>query len=732
MQQPTAKYSYEFDGFRLDVSEKNLSRDAAVIPLTPKVFDTLQIFVENAGRLLEKEFLMQEIWRGSFVEENSLASNIKTLRKVLGDSASEPRFIETVPRRGYRFIAEVKKISPETEVEPPPKPHLSSNEKNFAPPKTPTYPYFSIAAVSLLFIGVLTLAGWLTGAHGGKAAGSKEAVILSAPFALEKISASGKVYNAVITPDGKSAIYTNVVGDKQSVWLRQIDSGSNLEIIPQSDAVYFGLAISPDGNFLYFARRDKNVERQADIYRVSIFGGVPQKIISETQGWMSVSPDGAKISFVRCFHLRDENCSLWIADAADGQHEQKIASRPPPVRISDNRFAPDGRRIAFAAGQSRNAANDFGLFEVNLETNAERELTGKKFFNIKYLAWLPDADALLLTASKISAGNFRVWKTDVATGVAEPLSADAESYDVLSLDRNAAELVSTQVKEDFRLTLYQTENPSSPRVLTNADGIAIAPDGKIIFSSPMSGNREIWSINSDGGNQRQLTGSAADDSHPVVSADNSIFFASNRTGTVQIWRMDIDGGNPTQITKKEGGFPLTVSADGKWLYYNHGIARTLWRVPAAGGAEELVFGEAKIRFAVSPDGSQAAFPEKQDERIVVKIISLVGGNAGQTIKILPSNLSNAQIISLVWLADGKSLAYISADDDAEKNILWRQPLDGSTRTVLAVPPRKVIELTGEQVSESQGFAFAPDGKTFAVAQGSWRHDAVLIKGLKNF
>src|SRR6266702_4337227 len=99
---------YEFGTFRLDPVAKVLFCEGKPVSLTPKVFDTLQIFVEHAGRLLEKDELMQRIWQDRFVEESNLTFNIKMLRRALNDDAHEPRFIETVPRRGYRFIAEVK------------------------------------------------------------------------------------------------------------------------------------------------------------------------------------------------------------------------------------------------------------------------------------------------------------------------------------------------------------------------------------------------------------------------------------------------------------------------------------------------------------------------------------------------------------------------------------------------------------------------------------------------
>src|ERR1700740_288194 len=101
-------HSYEFGNFRLDPGEKKLSLDGKPVSLTPKVFETLQFFVEHPGHLLAKDQLIQELWQDRFVEESNLTFNIKMLRRVLKDDARQPRFIETVPRRGYRFIAEVK------------------------------------------------------------------------------------------------------------------------------------------------------------------------------------------------------------------------------------------------------------------------------------------------------------------------------------------------------------------------------------------------------------------------------------------------------------------------------------------------------------------------------------------------------------------------------------------------------------------------------------------------
>ncbi len=401
----------------------------------------------------------------------------------------------------------------------------------------------------------------------------------------------------------------------------------------------------------------------------------------------------------------------------DGKNERKLVSRSRPIRIGDNEISPDGKTIIFAVGQSQNQANEFGLSEVNIESGAERELTTEKFFNIRNLAWLPDKSSLLITASKIPNKHYRIWQVSTATGNIQPLTKDSESYSALSLDKEANVLISTQVKQDFRLFALNRENLSNPQKLADASSVTFAPKGKIIFSSLMSGNDEIWSIQPDGSGQRQLTNDAADDRTPVVSsAGNLIFFTSNRTGKVQIWRMNADGSNQTQITDKEGGYPLFVSLEGRLLYYHHALDKTLWRVSTAGGEEQLVLDKRTHYFAFSPDGLQVAFLENQGEDKIIEVISLFDRQIVKTFKIAAQKPAQSEI---AWMPDGKGIVYISVET-VENYVLRLQPGDGGT-------PQKIADLGNERINS---FAVAPDGKSFAIVQGGWRHDAVLLKGLK--
>jgi len=567
------------------------------------------------------------------------------------------------------------------------------------------------AAILIVGLGMVT---WLV-------KGNREtafAPIIAAPFSSEKLSTDGKVQHAVVSPDGKFVVYNHgIIGEKQSVWQRSLETGHNTEIIPSSDDIYFGFALSPEDNTLFFARRPRGHDGPADIYRVPAPGGIPKRIVS-AEGWIDISPDGRQIAFVRCVYRSDDFCSLWIADARDGQNERKLVTRPSPYRIRDVAFSPDGSSIAFGSGQSENAGNDFGVFVVPTAGGVERELTAEKFFNVTSLGWLPDQQSLLITASRIPNRNFRIWHLDAETGGADPVTKDSESYSALSLDARAAILVATSVKTDFHARILDLETAAERLYVPGASIITFAPDGKVLYGSEMSGNLELWSIEADGSRRRQLTDFPGDDVDPVSAPDSkTIYFASNRSGSVHIWRMNEDGSNPTRLTNQAGGFPLFVSPGGEWVYFHHGTDRTLWRVPTAGGQEELVLDKRKSCFALSPDGAHLAFGENVDGQNSAVITSL-NGETVETVKLADQKGS---LIQIAWLRDGNGIAYILAADDFRKNTLWIQKFDWDAG------PRTIAQF--DQQISTRGFALSPDGKSFAVSKGGWSHDMVLLKGL---
>ena len=680
------------------------------------MLEMLRVLVNSRGQVVDKGTLLKEVWPDSFVEEGNISFNIRQLRKLLGDDAQSPTYIETIPRRGYRFIAQVEEV-----LEKPEPTAVNGSESlrrrfaatEHAPVKSSLHPF---APIFILF--VVLIAGGIVYLVLTRANGSLP--LLSKPFETEKLSGSGTVYGAAISPDGKTVVYSTRTGDKQSLWLRQLDSANNVALIPPSTESYYDFTFSSDGSSIYFSRSSSDLERP-NIYRIPILGGIPDKVVSSTEGSFSVSPNGSTISFVRCPRLPEEWCSLWIADSKDGRNEMKVVSRLDPNRIGDNEFSPDGRKIAFATGQSRNGANDFQLMEYDLDTKTEQPVTGERFFNIKNLAWLPDNSGLLLTASRIPNQQFRIWHISIATGKAEPLTKDSEVYSIVSLDREGKSLVSTQIKEDFGIYLFDIGDTSAKRLLANGTLGTFAPDGRFYFASSMSGNDEVWGTNVDGTGQRQLTNDPGGDGAPIGAPDGrTIFFSSNRSGQAQVWRMNTDGSNQTEVATKDGGTPVAVSPDGRSIFFFHPLNGSLWSLSLENGDERLVLDRPLSRYAVSPDGSMIAVRVAANDGVELQIVSAANG---QTVHRFQLSKDRPRLTGFAWMPDSRSLMYLVTGPAYDSGIVFRQSLDGTA-------PQQIADLKNEDLSEIATIAVAPDGKHFTVVLGDWKHDAVRIKGLK--
>lgn len=694
--------SFQFGDHILDLEEKVLFCNGKPVSITPKAFFLLQTLIEKRGHLIEKQELMAAVWADSFVEQGNLSFTVNLLRKVLGDSSKNPRFIETVPRRGYRFIADVTEKYKENDTNA-----QLGNTAIQAHTARRSRSSLGRSVFLVLVLGLLLGASWY--AVGTYSRAQASASILSTPFESEPFSTSGNVARAVISPDGKHVAYSSETGGKQNVWLRNLETSENVQIIPPSDDHYLGFAFSNKGSDLFFVRKGADDSAPTAIYRVGKFGGIPTKIIDKAEGWISISPDDQSISFVRCEYSDENYCTLSIA-GVDGKNERTLASRARPIRISAQDFSPDGKSIAFAAGHSTNGGSDFQILRINLADGSESEITPKKYFNVKSLKWLPSGDELLLTAMETLSGKVNIWRVDAVSKEAVPLTKDSVNYGAISIDAAASKMISTQLSNSFRLV--RTIDGQS-NVLTAARYTAFAPDGRIVY---VADDNNIWTTNSDGTQQRQLTSDPATEVYPQVSPDNRfIFFTSNRSGSNQVWRINADGSDQKQLTTKEGGYPCGVSPDGHWLFFRSGPRSTLWKVSTEGGEAIEISDRKMMEPAISPDGTRAAYFIYNNKKWTIGVTDLADGK--QT-AVFDYADGKSAAIKIAWSRDNRTLLYVSHVET--ENSLWQLSLESGKTQFVA-------DLGGDLIED---FSLAPDGNGFAFTRGKWLHDVVLIKGLK--
>ncbi|MEK7724515.1 MAG: winged helix-turn-helix domain-containing protein [Acidobacteriota bacterium] len=694
---------YEFSDFRVDVKNNLLKHHGKAVSITPKVFETLVLLLENAGNLVEKDEMMSKIWNDRFVEESNLTFNIKMLRKALKDDAANPIFIETVPRKGYRFIAKLRDSNVIKHSSKLPDEILET-------PKNTKQKYLVAGALALILIGLVTAYAIFR-----RNADSNQ-TILTKEFSSIKLTDTGKSFHPTISPDGKFIAYISESNKKQSLWLRQLSNGQNTQILSANTDMYYGLAFSPDGENLYFA--SKPLDGVISIYRIAMLGGVPTKIVERSEGGISISPDGKKICFVRYDKGNSKQNKLMMVDA-DGKNERLIKQSDSGQVFHTHTFAPDGKRITISYGHSDNASKEISLTEIYVESGEQKEFIKEKFFSIRNLVWLPNQNSLLMTASESLGDVSRIWEIDARTRKIKPISHDSTSYSKISIPKNADSIVTETITADFRLFTGETANPSNIEYLTQArDGFAFAPDGKIVYASDASGNEDIWIMDADGTNQKQLTGEVSIDAYPIVSPDNLfIYFSSNRNGKYEIWRMNIDGSNQTKISQNASGVPRFVTPDGKWVYFENSLTQIVWKAASDGSDEQPLFSDKLGYFhAFSPDGMQMAFLKKDKEtsKFMLSVISLENKQIIKTYQ-LPNNKTP---YFLNWTADGKFLNYLMMSDN--EGIVWIQDVTKES-------PTELSKLGNESVLDCRLNA---NISKFGFIRGNWKHDVVLLKSLQ--
>jgi Tol biopolymer transport system component/DNA-binding winged helix-turn-helix (wHTH) protein len=777
------KHFYRFGSFILDTDQRVLFREDKPVPLTPKVFDTLLILVEKKGRIVEKDELMNRLWPDTFVEETNLTFNIKQLRKLLGDDARQPVYVETVSRRGYRFIANVEELLTDDDVgqmtrrfessarqsaaEPEPAARAEAPDQVVAAPIPASASGEAVSAASAESRPAITSTNSLTpprpssrgttapltsvsattAAEQEGGGIKKREIILFAGFLilllavavlfyvlnrsatspvvtghfhrvkLRDLTNLGKASAAAVSPDGKFISYVVTENGKYSLWTKAIATGSAVEIIPPNETGIFTTTFSPDGEYVYYLVRYKDF--RTVLHRIPVLGGKSSQIKADVGNDVSsFSPDGRQFTYTRLSPDLTES-QLHVA-ATEGDERRVIATRPSSEAFMDGpSWSPDGNLIAIGSAGS--------VFLVSVATGEIKPITQRQWDYVGRVVWFKDGSGLALTGRAKGEDKAQIWHVSYPSGETRRITNDLLDYDLtsISVTSNNRSMVTVQQQATSSIWVVPDLDASRARQLiarANSEdgvtGLAWTPDGRIIYTSRVSGHINLWGTDREGSNTLQVTNSIASDSLPCVSADGRyVVFASNRSGRRELWRADIDGSNEKQLTTSGRVSTPTFSSDGRWVIYakaEDSVSREtdLWRISIDGGSPTKL---TNVKFAgyptVSPDDKLIAFYkfDTQDRKTKAVIVPLEGGAPVKTLEYTFDPMP-----WLRWSADGRSLIYNVTNQGATN--LWRLPIDGSA-------PQQITDFKSEQIWY---FDFSRDGKQLAVARGSTTTDVVLI------
>ncbi len=732
---------YEFGPFSLDLVERELLREGAALILPAKVFDLLKLLVEQNGQTLEKDKLLTELWPDTFVEENSLTQLVFQLRKTLGESASKQQYIETVPRRGYRFVADVRRVQRsagdlivtsrsgttiviEEEEEESNGALAETQPAQVELPQTlPTPRKLSFkqlaAAVSLLLIPLIGLAAYR---------------VLTKPVppfqkkTLRKLATAGQALRPALSPDGQLVAYALDEAGQQSVWLGQTATTHRVQLVPPAETTVQGLCFSPDGQFVYFNALAKG-QQFAAVYAVSILGGAARKAFDDVDSPVSFAPDGKQLAFIRNDPVKGES-ALFIANV-DGTNERRLAVRQAPDNFSTGgpAWSPDGQVIACSISSGKPGESFMQVAAVNVADGKVQPLGTQTWYAAMQAAWLRDSSGIVVSAWDHTAPVFadQLWFIAYPDGAARQVTDELTNFEGVASAARADVLAAWRSERVSHLWVVPVANPAQASQLnTNIGdnysqlfGLDWTVNGKLLYSSHHSGNADLWRLNADGTGQQQLTVGGPRELQPVATADGRYIVYLAFTGrTPHVWRMDADGSNAKQLTNGSGEQSPSVTADGRWVIFGtREPGKLIAKVSIEGGEVTGLVSHVASRPVVSPDSQWIAclYLDEETQRICPAIVPITGGKATRVFRTMP----RPEWDSFKWTPDSRALTYIATRDGASN--LWLQPIDGSAaRQLTTFPSERIFR-----------FAWSPDGKAVVCDRGEDLKEIVLLSDFRD-
>jgi len=721
----------KFGPFVVDLHTHEVRKDGTRVKLIGQPFEILAVLLSRPGELVTREELRMRLWPGdTFVDfDHGLNAAVNKLRETLCDSAESPRFVETLPRRGYRFIARVEKLDELIKRSSAPAmvtPEESSVETTTvtAAPTTETKegrrrlkiwlsPVAGAIALLLIFVAVGVRV---------KNGASREARAESTPAALHLLPFTGADEDAglpAFSPDGsRIAFLREGRGDGDSgVFVKQVDGGRPLQLTRNQHDLF--PVWSPDGATIAFSRE----ERTFSLFTVPAGGGSERKLdtggVEPKRGELDWSPDGKWIAF-------NGGDALFLV-AQEGAPPRRLTDPPPSAEDRAPSFSADGKRVLFV--RSRGAGFPDELRWIGIAGGEETLLTSITARVLGIPRWSADEKSVIFSSN--FGGKSGLWRVstiskdspiqinDTAVNPALSGKRDLLAYERGSHGLNVWELdVSPDVpeKKDPRQRILvpligQTVQGPGPQ---------FSPDGrKLAFMSDRSGTMEIWMSDADGSNAKQLT-SIGNAGTPRWSPDSkAIVFDATRRNGASIYTVSIENGETRLVTADdfENRCP-SWSRDGQWVYYAspHTGKFQVWKIPAAGGNVVQLTqlgGHAAIE---APDGKHIFYAKTA---MAYPEIWQADANGGG------EKLLSREVRPAMWAA------WAVVDAGPRGGILFAQP-SGSGAPVVSL-----FDLATRHVNTVGQLGIIPfwlgatrDGKRVVFDQPGWQQSQIML--MENF
>ena len=534
---------------------------------------------------------------------------------------------------------------------------------------------------------------------------------------MEKLTNSGHIVLATISPDGKYVV--NVVEEgqgQQSLWMRHIATGSNAQIMAPFEGHYAGLTFSPNGDFLYFVKRDPSNPGVGFLNQIPVLGGTPRKLVDDVDSAVSFSPDGQQMVYLRDSDA-DASSSLIIAHA-DGTSERVLAKLPLPG-YRDPAWSPDGKWIAAAEIEPGNQ-NLARVVLLDPESGKEKTIYAGAA-TIRKPTWMPDGKHLLVIFHDISSDwNGQVGEVAIAAGKLHRITNDLNAYSIntLSVTSDGKQLIAVQITPEAGVfTMASDANPASLKQIDNHEDVGVRwlPDGRLLA---MDYNGQIAVMNADGSNRAIVFQQHLPMNGLSVCSDgqHALFNMPNQqTKALNIWRLDLQSGSVTALTKGKIDQNPSCAPDSKsFLYTTFDKGKqVLMEMPLNGGQPKQISQRLSEFGIYSPDAQQiAALVIEGTGLNSVPAVGIFPRQGGLPVKTFPTARSIVGYFQ--YSADGQSLFYPMAERGVSNMAM--QTIGSSTVTPQTHFDKYTI----------YGFDYDWKNKRLALARGRNNTDVVLL------
>jgi len=628
---------YRFDEVEIDPQNLIVTVGSENRPLEPKSFRLLLFLVENPGRALPKEEIMAAVWSDAFVSDNSLARAITQVRKALDDDPKAPRYIETVPSVGYRFIGE---LVAEGDKAPPNPGAASSNDSE---PRGMRWAPWVAAGLAILFgIGAI-----LYLRNPAPAGGPETRLEIGTP-------ATNDPRSFALSPDGRQLVYVATVDGQSRLWLRRLDSTTVQPLaVTEGGAAY--PFWSPDSQSVGFFSGGK-------LKRVDVGNGTVQIVADALSARGGAWSTGGVILFAP-----NPSSPLFRVSASGGE----AVAATKLVNSGSHRFPqflPDGRHFLFYAEGSSGflpGAIHLGSLDSRDTNHLTDADTAGLYMPPGWLLWVKGGT---LVGRRFNPDSGKLSGDPVT--VADPVFFDTSHARLFSA--SATGLVAyRRGTPTLQLTWLDRSGRTMGTLGTPGDNngfawsnIRISPDGRrVAVHRRVNNNTDIWI--SDGSHADRFTFAGGDSGQPVWSPDGGqIAFKAYRKGIMHIYskRSDLTGDETvlSDVPVQADGYATDWSPDGSSLLYHTANGRTgydIWVLPVGVDSKPRVFLQTRFdekwgRF--SPDGRWVAYMSNESGRPEIYVRAFA--EAGSEWQIS----TNGGIFP-AWRRDGKELYYVGPD-----------------------------------------------------------------------